>query len=176
MSAPDLLVPYPEELVRPAGAPDLWAPPTTEELGWRALPADATPDQRARAESVWRAVATDRPCRCSGKCQHGQPCTEDGCSGRIQHYDRLAASLLSAIGWYDFYTCDGCRLWPQVELVDTAVRYEPVPPQRGRWPWPPVPRRTRMVFTAGSVRALVLGRDPAWRPNLEVWISVTKDD
>ncbi|SCL12949.1 hypothetical protein GA0070616_0074 [Micromonospora nigra] len=110
---PRLLVPYPDELVRPADAGDGWQPVTTDELGWRVLAVDASAGQRARAESVWRPVTADRPCRCSGQCLHGQLCNngEDGigsCTGRLVHHDRLAASLLTVDGWYDFYACDSC--------------------------------------------------------------------
>jgi hypothetical protein len=122
---PQLLVPYPDELVRPADADEDWQPVTTEELGWRVLPAGATPAQRSRAESVWRPVTADRPCRCSGKCLHGQPCNngDDGigsCDGRIVHHDRLAASLLTVDGWYDFYACDRCgeQFEASVDLPD----------------------------------------------------------
>jgi hypothetical protein len=110
---PVFLAPYPDEMVRPKDAGDEWQPVTAAELGWRALPPNATPAQRARAESVWRPVATDRLCRCSGPCHHGQPCGngDDGiltCTGRLIHHDRLAASLLDVYGWYDTYGCDGC--------------------------------------------------------------------
>jgi hypothetical protein len=46
---PQLLKPYPDET-------DV----TVEELGWRVLPTDATPRQRARAEAIWRPVAANR--------------------------------------------------------------------------------------------------------------------
>lgn len=124
---PQLLAPYPDELVRPADAGESWRPVTTEELGWRALPVDATPAQRARAESVWRPVTAARPCRCSGTCLHGAPCNngDDGvgsCAGHLVHHDRLAASLLSTIGWYDFYECDTCA-----EQYETGVDLPDVP-------------------------------------------------
>lgn len=119
---PQLFVPYPDELVRPADADKRWRPVTTEELGWRILAADATPAQRARAESVWRPVTANRPCRCSGKCLHGEPCGDDngGCDGRLIHCDRLAASLLTVFGWYDIYACDSCgaQFDTEVELPD----------------------------------------------------------
>jgi hypothetical protein len=112
---PQLLVPYPDELVRPVGAYEDWRPVTVEELGWRVLPADATPAQRARAESVWQPVTAVRPCRCSGPCMHGELCDdgEDGdgvrsCPGQRVHYDRCAGSLFRLDGWYDFYACDTC--------------------------------------------------------------------
>jgi len=69
---PQLLTPYPDEQ-------DV----KTEELGWRVLPADATPAQRARAEAVWRPVAADRPCRCSGPCHHGRPCNNGPDGGSL---------------------------------------------------------------------------------------------
>jgi hypothetical protein len=134
---PALLVPYPDELARPVDAGEEWRPVATEELGWRVLSAGATPAQRARAESVWRPVTAERPCRCFGKCLHGQPCGngEDGigsCDGRLVHHDRLAASLLSVDGWYDVYECDTCAEQfeisvdlPEVpwgERVDNSIR------------------------------------------------------
>lgn len=104
--APELLRPYPDE----DGV-------TAEELGWRALPADATPEQRAHAEAVWRPVLADRPCRCSGPCHHGEACTEeyvgDGgqaapCGDRMVHVDRYPGSMFSVIGWEDVYRCASC--------------------------------------------------------------------
>ncbi len=110
---PQLLAPYPDETIRPANADDRWRAVTVDELGWRVLPANATLAQRARAESIWRPVTASRPCRCSGSCWHGERCIngDDGiasCPGRLVHLDRLAASLLSVFGWYDFYQCDTC--------------------------------------------------------------------
>lgn len=98
---PQLLYPYPDE----EGV-------VTEELGWRALPADATPQQRARAEAVWRPVRSDRPCRCSGQCHHGAACDEEyvegPCGGRLIHVDRYPGSMFSAAVWEDVYKCDDC--------------------------------------------------------------------
>lgn len=124
---PALLVPYPDELVRPADADERWQPTTVDELGWRALPVGATPAQRARAESVWRPVTADRLCRCAGRtsgvCLHGAACDSDGvggCAGRLVHHDRLAASMLSLDGWYDIYACDTCgeQFEASVELFE----------------------------------------------------------
>jgi len=96
-----LLAPYPDE----EGV-------TVDELGWRALPTDATPGQRARAEAIWRPVSADRPCRCSGSCHHGEACDEeyaDGrCSGRTVHVDRYPGSLWGLTDWYDEYVCRSC--------------------------------------------------------------------
>lgn len=123
-----LLQPYPDELVPPPGATDGWRPVTTAELGWRALPPDATPEQRARTESVWRPVTAARPCRCSGHCLHGQPCRmgDDGVDscpgGRLLHLDRQAASVLIVTGWIDAYACDTCD-----EQFDTGVELPDVP-------------------------------------------------
>lgn len=82
-----------------------------EELGVRALPPDASPAQRARAEAVWRPAAADQPCRCSGTgCQHGQPCQErDDCDGRYIHTDRYPGSILERSAWWDEYICDTCE-------------------------------------------------------------------
>lgn len=106
---PVFLAPWPEEIRSDDPA---WQPVVVEELGWRALPADATPAQRARAESVWRPVNADRPCRCSGKCLHGKPCDDrdrvDACHGRLIHSDRLAVPPLLVTGWIDLYQCDTC--------------------------------------------------------------------
>lgn len=85
---------------------------TDEELGVRALPADATPEQRAHAEAVWRPDVADRRCRCSGtKCAHGQPCREhidEECTGRLIHTDRHPGSMFGITEWYDTYRCDDC--------------------------------------------------------------------
>ncbi len=84
-------------------------PITPEELGVGALPADATPAQKARAEAVWRQAKADEPCRCSGKCPHGQPCG-DGCEGKTIHVDRYPGSLWSYTIWADDYACsEGCE-------------------------------------------------------------------
>ncbi len=108
MTDPTFLAPYPDE-----------RHVTTAELGWRALPADATPAQRARAEAVWRPVTADRPCRCSGQCFHGDACTVDydtPCTGRLIHTDRQAASMLSLTGWQDNYQCDTCGGTPASDI------------------------------------------------------------
>lgn len=102
---PALLVPYPDE-----------TNVTVDELGWRALPVDATPAQRARAEAVWRPVTADRPCRCSGPCYHGDRCNEADCPGQLIHVDRQAASMLSLTGWQDNYTCDVCGQAPAYDI------------------------------------------------------------
>lgn len=93
---PALLVPYPDE----QGV-------TIEELGWRVLPAEATPEQRARAEAIWRPVRSDRPCRCTGPCHHGQVC-EDDCGARITHVDRYPGGILTVDDWQDVYQCSAC--------------------------------------------------------------------
>lgn len=92
---PALLAPYPDE----QGV-------TAEELGWRVLPADATPEQRARAEAIWRPVSPDRPCRCSGPCDHGDVCDE--CDDRITHVDRYPGGILTVDDWEDVYQCGTC--------------------------------------------------------------------
>ncbi|MDI3390024.1 hypothetical protein QIS99_28095 [Streptomyces sp. B-S-A8] len=82
-----------------------------EELGVRALPADASPVQRARAEAVWRTVDDPaRPCRCSGTgCRHGEPCDDDSaCGGRLVHVDRHPGSLWVVTHWFDVYACAAC--------------------------------------------------------------------
>ncbi|MFI1890499.1 hypothetical protein [Streptomyces jumonjinensis] len=81
---------------------------TAEALGVRALPADATPAQRAHAEAVWRPQEDPaQPCRCSGTgCHHGKPCTgHDGCTGRLVHIDRYPGSLWGVTTWMDTYAC-----------------------------------------------------------------------
>jgi hypothetical protein len=107
---PQLLAPYPDE----TGV-------GRAELGWRVLPADALPQQRARAEATWRPVTVDRPCRCSGPCHHGIRCNNgtDGigsCTGFLQHYDRYPGSLLELTVWTDDYVCPTCG-----EEFDTTV-------------------------------------------------------
>jgi hypothetical protein len=104
---PVLLAPYPDE-----------ADVTAEELGWRVLPADAAPGQRAHAEAVWRPVRPDRPCRCSGPCHHGEPCGQEypeepggpavRCGGRFIHVDRYPASVFVLTAWEDDYECEDC--------------------------------------------------------------------
>lgn len=96
----------------------------TEELGWRALPADATPAQKAHAEAVWRPVAPDRPCRCSGPCRHGQTCgcewADGTCDAKLIHVDRYPGSMFSLIVWEDVYECPECGATAQgnVDLPD----------------------------------------------------------
>lgn len=111
---PALLAPYPDE-----------ESVTTEELGWRVLPADATPQQRARAEATWRPVRPPRPCRCSGPCLHGAACPgdpDDGtpCGGQLIHVDRYPGSLWGVTLWEDSYTCETCdESWTrEVELPE----------------------------------------------------------
>ncbi|MFC9016902.1 hypothetical protein ACFTZG_12255 [Streptomyces albidoflavus] len=109
-----VLQPTPAEL---KAAPGI----TAEELGVRALPADATPGRRAHAEAVWRPEADPaRPCRCSGTgCHHGERCTvgedegaADGadqrCTGRLVHADRHPGSLWGLTEWWDTYECAEC--------------------------------------------------------------------
>ncbi|MFI6658031.1 hypothetical protein ACIBL8_21210 [Streptomyces sp. NPDC050523] len=94
---------------------------TAEELGVRALPADASPELRAHAEAAWRPEADPgRPCRCSGtKCWHGDRCMENygvesaygvdlQCEGRLVHVDRHPGSMFEVHVWYDLYRCDTC--------------------------------------------------------------------
>ncbi|MDJ0345913.1 hypothetical protein QMK19_35355 [Streptomyces sp. H10-C2] len=86
---------------------------TAEELGVRALPAHATPAQKARAESLWRSSPAHAPCRCSGGCDHGKPCdilpTDDPqhCAGLQVHVDRLAARDVITT-WFDVHECAVC--------------------------------------------------------------------
>ena len=113
---PALLVPYPDEgNVTPA------------ELGWRVLPADATPEQRAQAEAHWRPVTAPRPCRCSGSCLHGTACGteddgEDRCPGLLTHVDRYPGGLFSVDIWEDVYGCATCG-----EGMITSVELPAVP-------------------------------------------------
>jgi hypothetical protein len=95
---------------------------SAEELGWRVLPADATPAQRARTEAIWRPVSADRPCRCSGPCHHGKECGDDDCPGNLVHVDRVPGSMLDPTGWYDLYRCDICE-----EGSDTTVTLPNLP-------------------------------------------------
>ncbi|MFZ4138811.1 hypothetical protein [Streptomyces koyangensis] len=89
---------------------------TAEELGVRALPADAGPARRAYAEAVWRPVDDPaRPCRCSGSgCEHGDRCTagdgegDEPCEGRLVHVDRHPGSLWGITTWWDVYQCAAC--------------------------------------------------------------------
>lgn len=87
-------------------APEVEGDPITpDELGVAALPADATPAQRARAEAVWRPSAPDQPCRCSGNCPHGTPCGGTDCEGVTVHVDRYPGAMFSTITWADDYLC-----------------------------------------------------------------------
>lgn len=101
---------------------------TAEELGVRVLPADATPEQRAHAEAVWRPVEAAQPCRCAGgKCYHGGPCgieyvDEGPCPGPMQHVDRHPGSMFSLTAWYDVYRCDDCG-----ETYETTVELPELP-------------------------------------------------
>ena len=124
---PVLLAPYPDE----DGV-------TVEELGWRVLPADATPEQRARAEAVWRPTRPDRPCRCSGPCLHGRVCGcdegDDGpCAGRLIHVDRVPGSMWGLTAWDDFYECADCGAQLGKEVVLPEIPWgelrEPEPGQ-----------------------------------------------
>ncbi|TLQ38827.1 hypothetical protein [Streptomyces marianii] len=101
---------------------------TAEELGVRALPAEATPEQRAHAEAVWRPTEAEQPCRCSGpKCYHGAPCgieyvDEGPCPGPMQHVDRHPGSMFSLTAWYDVYRCTDCG-----ETYETTVELPELP-------------------------------------------------
>ncbi|WP_327359828.1 hypothetical protein [Streptomyces sp. NBC_01304] len=108
---------------------------TAEELGVRALPADATPAQRAHAEAVWRAQTNpDLPCRCSGtKCSHGTRCTQEylpetrggdveQCTGRFVHLDRHPGSMFDLTAWFDIYICADCE-----ESYETTVTLPDIP-------------------------------------------------
>ncbi|WP_331720070.1 hypothetical protein OG762_51475 (plasmid) [Streptomyces sp. NBC_01136] len=85
---------------------------TAEELGVRALPETATPEQRAHAEAMWRPEPDPaRRCRCSGTdCRQGAPCpfADEGCEGRRIHLDRHPGSLWGITTWWDTYECTGC--------------------------------------------------------------------
>lgn len=111
---PVLLAPYPDE----DGV-------AVEELGWRVLPPDATPAQKARAEAVWRPVRPGRPCRCSGPCQHGRTCGDEGqdgpCSGLLIHADRFPGSLFSLAAWNDVYQCADCGDQFEQSIVLEAI-------------------------------------------------------
>lgn len=94
---------------------------TAEELGVRALPADADAGRRAYAEAVWRPEADPaKPCRCSGQCSHGKPCplADEGCEGRLVHVDRHPGSLWGVTTWWDTHECADCdeRFEGEVEL------------------------------------------------------------
>ncbi|MGO4417284.1 hypothetical protein AB4Z54_00530 [Streptomyces sp. MCAF7] len=101
---------------------------TAEELGIRALPADATPEQKAHAEAVWRPAEAEQPCRCSGlKCHHGAPCgidyaDEGPCPGPMRHLDRHPGSMFALAAWYDVYRCTDCG-----ETYETTVALPELP-------------------------------------------------
>ncbi|MEH0424777.1 hypothetical protein [Streptomyces sp. B21-083] len=105
---------------------------TAEELGIRALPADASPGRRARAEAVWRPEPDPaRPCRCSGQCHHGDGCAEEysteagadvECGGRLVHVDRFPGSLWGITSWWDTYRCAECG-----ETAEAAVDLPEIP-------------------------------------------------
>ncbi|MGN9821877.1 hypothetical protein ACTMUQ_42195 [Streptomyces sp. SD11] len=105
---------------------------TAEELGIRALPADASPARRARAEAVWRPEPDPaRPCRCSGPCYHGDGCAEEytsetgaavDCGGRLVHADRFPGSLWGITSWWDTYQCAECG-----EGVEGSVELPKIP-------------------------------------------------
>ncbi|RZU46562.1 hypothetical protein EV385_6636 [Krasilnikovia cinnamomea] len=124
---PQLLVPYPDELIRPEGASSRWTPVVAEELGWRVLPADATPQQRAQVEAHWRPVSPARPCRCSGKCLHALQCGEDDdgpdrCPGLYIHVDRYPGGMFAVADWQDEYECNVCG-----EALTTSVELPAIP-------------------------------------------------
>lgn len=80
------------------------------ELGGAALPPDATPAQRARAEAIWRPAEPVEPCRCTGSCDHGKPCRiTTGCVGRMVHVERYACDLINVTAWRDEYGCATCN-------------------------------------------------------------------
>lgn len=96
-----------------------------EERGVRALPADATPARRSRAEAVWRA--SDDPDASCRWLRHGQAHEHRGeddspCSGRMLHADRYPGSLLELTTWHDEYVCDTCD-----ESADHDVRLPEIP-------------------------------------------------
>jgi hypothetical protein len=129
------------------------------ERGVRALPANATPAQRAHAEAVWAAVTADQPCPCSGRCRHGRYCDEtEGCTGRLIHLDRQPGSLVDVTAWADEYACDACDAtigrtvtlpelpWgEQVKRIGGDPRDYDISPYEGTrhpsiaWTWPGAP-------------------------------------
>jgi len=113
---PVLLAPYPDE-----------TNVELDELGWRVLPADATPQQRAHAEAYWRPVNPDRPCRCSGSCLHGTQCDfydhpGQRCRGLLMHVDRYPGSLFAVEIWEDVHECLDCEA-----VTTTSVELPAVP-------------------------------------------------
>lgn len=96
-----LLVPYPDE----TGV-------DFTELGWRVLPADASPHEKARAEVSWRPVTASRHCRCSGPCYHNHSCSDldpgFACTGRLIHLSRQPDISLEPTTWSDSYRCSEC--------------------------------------------------------------------
>lgn len=113
---PVLLAPYPDEK-------DV----QLDELGWRVLPADATPAQRAHAEAYWRPVNPDRPCRCAGSCRHAAQCDfydhpDQRCRGLLMHVDRYPGGLFAVDIWEDVYECLDCEA-----VITTSVELPEVP-------------------------------------------------
>ena len=99
-----LLVPYPDET-----GVDFTA------LGWRVLPSDASPQEKACAEVSWLPVIASRHCRCSGPCHHNHSCSDltpgFACTGRLIHLSRrpeLAELEFGPITWSDSYRCNEC--------------------------------------------------------------------
>ncbi len=91
------------------------------ELGGAALPPDATPAHRARAEAIWRPAEPADPCRCTGTCDHGKSCAiTAGCEGRMVHVERYACGPLDVTAWQDEYGCANCdrRLPADTQLAD----------------------------------------------------------
>jgi hypothetical protein len=122
---PALLVPYPDE-----------ANVGVDELGWRVLPADATPEQRAHAEAYWRPVNPSRPCRCCGPCHHGTQCGhdddgEDRCPGLLIHADRYPGGLFSVDIWEDVYECTTCGAGLTVGVELPAIPWGEANPAGG---------------------------------------------
>ncbi|MEV4212518.1 hypothetical protein [Micromonospora sp. NPDC049662] len=122
---PALLVPYPDETNM-----------DVDELGWRVLPADATPAQRAHAEAYWRPVNPARPCRCCGSCLHATQCGRDDdgkdrCPGLLIHVDRYPGGLFSVNDWEDVYECAGCGAVLTVSVELPAVPWGEANPAGG---------------------------------------------
>ncbi|MFD8597644.1 hypothetical protein ACFV1L_21840 [Kitasatospora sp. NPDC059646] len=115
---------------------------TAAELGVSALPADATPAQRARAEATWCPIGTGLPCRCSGTCQHGTPCpnpddAEGGCGGELLHTDRYPGSMFALTAWHDEYVCTACGATFEQDVDLPAVPWGEVRPPANTGPWHP---------------------------------------
>lgn len=95
---------------------------TAEQLGVRALPADATPAMRAHAEAVWHPAAPTAQCPCSGTgCPHGQ--TDDGCGGLLIHIDRYPGSMFDVHVWADTFVCSSC----EESVSDSSVTLPELP-------------------------------------------------